>query len=1071
MNTRLPEGACRGIEVKEVTSSYDAQAIEGRVQEFWRADDTYAQVKDLRRSGKQFFFVDGPPYTTGHIHLGTAWNKIIKDAILRWHRMCGKNVIERAGYDMHGLPIEVQVEHQLGFTSKKDIETYGIDLFIERCREFALTNMAVMSEQFKALGIWLDFDNPYQTLKKEYIEAAWWTLAQAEKNGMLERGHRVVNWCPRCETAIADSEVEYDDATDPSIYVKFPVKGAENEYLVIWTTTPWTLPANVAVAAHPGIVYALVAARKDGVEEKLWVAEALVEEVLRKGRYQSYDVLKTVTGADLAGTEYESPLADPVPAQKEIAHRVVLADYVALENTGLVHTAPGHGWDDYLTGIKYDLPVLCPVDGTGRFTKRAGAFEGLYVKDPETNRLVMDALGAHLLHKGKITHRYGHCWRCKTPIIFRATEQWFIKASEMRDKLLEEVGKVTWYPDWAGSSRFYDWVKEARDWCISRQRYWGIPIPVWQCDTCDKRRVIGTVAELEEASGQTVADPHRPYVDAVTIPCTCGGTMHRVSDIFDVWFDSAVASWATLGYPGRTEEFEKYWPADFITEGQDQTRGWFYSQLGASTVAFGRAPYKSVLMHGFALDAEGRKMSKSQGNVVAPEEVITTFGVDVLRLYVLSANAPWDDMKFNWEGVKTVNRALNILWNVYRFPLPYMALDGFEPATADGGRWDDTAVGRMIDAMPDEDRWILSRVNTLVAGVEADFAGLNLHRVTRALIAFVLEDLSRWYLQIVRPRMWLEEDAPEKRYAYETVYYVLRRLVCLLAPFTPHLAEEIYANLRCEGDPESVHMLDWPKADAALIDIPLETAMGVVQAFDDAVATARQDGKRKLRWPVGEVVVVTDAPTVRDAVARLSALCASRANAKTVTVVEGRWERIGWKAEPAMRVLGPRFGKEAPKVKGAIEGSDGNALKAALEADGTAIAGGYEVTPDMVTFTEEMPEGVFAAAMPDATVYVDVTLTPEIEAEGYAREVVRRLQEMRRRALLKVDENIEAEIVIGEARVAELVRGMTGLVSGEVRARSLAVRDGTALSGAWELTAEWEVEGVPMLMGLSQAGN
>lgn len=1055
--------------MKEVTSSYDAQAIEGRVQEFWRAADTYAQVKDLRRSGKQFFFVDGPPYTTGHIHLGTAWNKIIKDAILRRHRMCGKNVIERAGYDMHGLPIEVQVEHQLGFTSKKDIEAYGIDRFIERCREFALTNMAVMSDQFRALGIWLDFDNPYQTVKKEYIEAAWWTLAQAEKNGMLERGHRVVNWCPRCETAIADSEVEYDDATDPSIYVKFPVKGADDEYLVIWTTTPWTLPANVAVAVHPGIVYALVAVRKEGVEEKLWIAEALVEEVLRKGRYQHYDVLKTVTGADLAGMEYESPLATSVPAQTEIAHRVVLADYVALENTGLVHTAPGHGWDDYLTGIKYDLPVLCPVDGTGRFTKRAGVFDGLYVKDPATNQQVMDALGAHLLHRGKITHRYGHCWRCKTPIIFRATEQWFIKASEMRDKLLDEVGKVTWYPDWAGSARFYDWVKEARDWCISRQRYWGIPIPVWQCDTCDARRVIATVAELEEASGQAVADPHRPYVDAVTIPCTCGGTMHRVSDIFDVWFDSAVASWATLGYPGEKEAFEKYWPADFITEGQDQTRGWFYSQLGASTVAFGRAPYKSVLMHGFALDAEGRKMSKSLGNVVAPEEVIKTFGVDVLRLYVLSANAPWDDLKFNWEGVKTVNRALNILWNVYRFPLPYMVLDNFAPAQTAGGHWDETAVLRMLDLMPDEDRWILSRVNSLVAGVEADFAGLNLHRVTRSLITFVLEDLSRWYLQIVRPRMWLEEDAPEKRYAYETVYYVLRRLVCLLAPFTPHLTEEIYGNLRCEGDPASVHMLDWPAADSALIDVPLETAMGVAQAFDDAVATARQDGKRKLRWPVGEVVVVTDAPAVRDAVARLSGLCASRANAKVVTVVTGRWERIGWKAEAVMRVLGPKFGKEAPKVKGAIEGADGNVLKAALEADGKASAGDYEVTPEMVTFIEEVPEGVFAAAMPDATVYVDVTLTPEIEAEGYAREVVRRLQEMRRQRDLKVDENIAVEIAIADAGVADLVSRMTDLVSGEVRASSLAVHDGAALSGAWELTAEWEVEGVPMLMGLSQA--
>ncbi|TAJ43460.1 isoleucine--tRNA ligase [Methanofollis fontis] len=1055
--------------MKEVTSSYDARAIESRVQEHWREDDTYRRVRDLRRSGRQFFFVDGPPYTTGHIHLGTAWNKILKDAILRYRRMCGYNVIERAGYDMHGLPIEVQVEHQLGFTSKKDIEAYGIDRFIERCRDFALENMAVMSDQFRDLGIWLDFENPYQTLRKEYIEAAWWTLQQAETNGMLEQGHRVVNWCPRCETAIADSEVEYDDATDPSIFVKFPVKDADGEYLVIWTTTPWTLPANVAVAAHSEITYALVAARKDGAEERLWIAEPLVEEVLRKGRYQSYDVIRTVSGTDLAGTRYESPLKEDVPAQAEIEHRVVLADYVALENTGLVHTAPGHGWDDYLTGVKYDLPVLCPVDGTGRFTRKAGTFAGQYVKDPETNRAVMDALGSHLLHAGRITHRYGHCWRCKTPIIFRATEQWFIRASEMRDTLLNEVARVTWYPDWAGSARFHDWVKEARDWCISRQRYWGIPIPVWKCDTCENRQVIGTIAELEEASGQDVKDPHRPYVDGVTIPCSCGGTMHRVSDIFDVWFDSAVASWATLGFPGEKEAFERYWPADFITEGQDQTRGWFYSQLGASTVAFGKAPYKSVLMHGFALDADGRKMSKSLGNVVAPADVIERFGVDILRLYILSANAPWDDMKFNWDGVKTVNRSLNILWNVYRFPLPYMALDHFAPATTDGDRWDDTKVRALLSAMPDEDRWILSRINTLTAEIESDLESLSLHRITRSLISFVLEDLSRWYLQIVRPRMWLDEDAPEKTCAYETVYYVLRRLVGLLAPFTPHLTEEIYANLRCAGDPESVHMTDWPGADAALIDTALEAGMAVVQGFDDAAATARQDGKRKLRWPVGEIVVVTESEAVRDAVIRLNDLCRTRANARQVRVISGHWERIGWQAEAVMRVLGPRFGKEAPRVKAAIEESDGTALRNALAESGTASAGGYEITPEMATFHEEMPEGVFAAAMEDAVVYVDVNLSPDLEAEGYAREVIRRLQEMRRQADLQVEENIRAGIAIGDARIAALVGEQKDLIAGEVRAAALDIVDGDAPSGTWEVTAEWEVEGVQMMMGLSRS--
>ncbi|HPM54305.1 MAG TPA: class I tRNA ligase family protein, partial [Methanoculleus sp.] len=416
--------------MKEVTSSYNPRDIEAGVQDYWTKENTYARVRALREGGKAFFFVDGPPYTTGHIHLGTAWNKIIKDTILRYHRMRGADVIERAGYDMHGLPIEVKVEHQLGFTSKKDIEEYGIAAFVEQCRTFAVTHMGIMSDQFRRLGVWLDFDNPYQTIKEDYIESAWWTLQRADERGLLERGHRVVNWCPRCETAIADSEVEYWDETDPSIFVKFPLSGRENEYLVIWTTTPWTLPANVAVAVNPAFTYARVRAKKGDAEEILWVADELIEPVLKMGRYQDYTVLERVSGSDLVGTEYTSPLAGCVPHQAEIRHRVVAADYVALENTGLVHIAPGHGWDDYLIGIREGLEAFCPVDSGGCFTPAAGAFADMYVRD--ANEIVIDALGGYLLARRTITHRYGHCWRCKTPIIYRATAQWFLKATAIR---------------------------------------------------------------------------------------------------------------------------------------------------------------------------------------------------------------------------------------------------------------------------------------------------------------------------------------------------------------------------------------------------------------------------------------------------------------------------------------------------------------------------------------------------------------------------------------------------------------------------------------------------------------
>jgi isoleucyl-tRNA synthetase len=1060
--------------VKEVTSSYQAGAIEESVQQYWRTRRTYEQVKELHKNDPPYFFVDGPPYTTGHIHLGTAWNKIIKDSILRYKRMRGNHVIARAGYDMHGLPIEVRVEQQLGFASKKDIETYGIGAFIDECRRFAAANKDVMSEQFQRLGVWLDFDDPYQTMQPEYIEAAWWTIRQAADRGMLERGYRVVNWCPRCATAIADAEVEYWDERDPSIFVKFPIDGQDNEYLVIWTTTPWTLPANVAVAVHPSISYARVRAIKDGKVDFLWIAEPLVEAVLRKARYQDYVILDKKPGTDLVDFVYHSPLRHRIPLQEEIEHRVVTADFVTLENTGMVHIAPGHGWDDYLLGCRENLPIVCPVDASGCFTEEGGFLSCMYVRD--ANRPVLDELAGHLMAEETVVHRYGHCWRCKTPIIFRATEQWFLKVSEIRDRMLEEVEDVSWYPDWAGSARFHDWIKEARDWCISRQRYWGIPIPIWQCPSCSESRIIGTIQELEDLSGQKVPDPHRPYVDLIEIPCTCGSRMHRVEDIFDVWFDSAVASWATLRFPGETAEFSALWPADFITEGQDQTRGWFYSQLGASTIAFNRAPYRRVLMHGFVLDAEGRKMSKSLGNVVSPEEVCTQAGVDVLRLYVLSQSAPWDDLKFNWEGVRTTSRAINIFWNVYRFPLPYMILDGFSPASHDE-QWDGGYVREHAGSMPPEDRWILSRVNSLAGLVAGAMDECQLHRATRALISFILEDLSRWYVQLVRPRMWLEGESLQKRFAYETMYYTMRSLVQVLAPFIPHITEEMYRNLRLSGDPESVHMLPAKAADVSLVDRSLESAMDVVRAFDDAQANARQAGKRKLRWPVGQCVVVSGSPEIREALSLLNAICTERANAREVRVIEGTWDRIGWRAEPLMKALGPAFGRDAPHVRELILAADASRLKQALDAGQPVTLAGtgntYEILPGQVTFHEDLPGTIFSAPMEGATVYVDVELTPDLEAEGYARELIRRLQEMRRLLDLNVEDFILVDAAIADDRIGCLLRErwITG-IGEEVRARELRLHGPGGLPGhakSRELVKEWDIEGIAVTLALSRA--
>ena len=1061
--------------MQEVTSTFNPLDIESSVRSFWKKDNIYSRVREQNRNGKTWFFVDGPPYTTGYIHLGTAWNKILKDSILRYKRMHRLNVIDRAGYDMHGLPIEVRVEHELGFHNKKDIERYGIDAFIEQCKQFSLKHKDIMSDQFRALGIWMDFDDPYQTIKPEYIEAAWWTLKQADEKELLERGHRVVNWCPRCETAIADSEVEYWDEEDPSIFVKFPIFNYSNEYLVIWTTTPWTLPANVAVAVDKDFVYARVEAEKNEKSEILWIAKDLIEPVLKRGKYQKYTILSEKKGQELVGTRYISPLADLVPRQKEIDHQVVTADFVEMDNTGMVHIAPGHGWDDYLLGIEKGLAVFCPVDEAGCFTTEGGVFSGLFVRD--ANEKILEVLGDNLLGRLKITHRYGHCWRCKTPIIYRATEQWFITVPKMKEQMLSEIRNTTWYPEWAGSARFYDFVSDARDWCISRQRYWGIPLPIWNCPLCGSYRVFGTIAELNEAAGSSLSDPHRPYVDEITVPCSCGGKMKRVEDIFDVWFDSAMASWATIGFPGRNDIFQQIWPADFITEGQDQTRGWFYSQLGASTIAFNRSPYKSVLMHGFALDAEGRKMSKSLGNVVTPEEVIQKYGVDVLRLYVLSANAPWEDLRFNWEGVSTINRTINILWNVYRFPLPYMILDGFNPATGPGGLTDDEYIPRTIREMPDIDRWIISRLHTVIRQITTDMDGYQLHKVTRTLQNFILEDLSRWYVQIVRPRMWLEEDSPDKKHAYETMAYCMRMICRLLAPFVPHITEGMYANLRLSADPVSVHMLSWPQPNESLIDEDLERNMAIIRSFDEAVANARQAGRRKLRWPVQMVVVVTSDKFISEAMMVMEDLAKDRANAREIQVISGTWDRMRWKAEPVMKKIGPSFGRSGPKVKTLIEESDGAILRKELSESGlVTLSSGdedYVLTGEHITFTEKLPDGVFGAEMTDARVYVDVSLTEDLKAEGYSREIIRRLQEMRKQLDLKVEDFIIIDAIIGDDAIRNLLNEpWQKFITHEVRGKELIIHssdDTRNDSALFQLDREWDIEGSIITIGISLA--
>jgi len=1053
--------------ISEVEGQYKAQDVEKQVREFWQSADVYNKVRAQRKGGKKFYFVDGPPYTTGNIHMGTAWNKVIKDSILRYRSMNGFHVKDTPGWDMHGLPIEVKVEESFGFKNKKDIEEYGVAKFIDRCKEFALRQKDDMTNQFKALGAWMDWKDPYMTLKNEYIEAAWWALKRANERGLLEKGLRVVNWCPRCETAIADAEVEYWDETDSSIYVKFPVEEETNTYIIIWTTTPWTIPANVGVAVNPTFEYSKVQAIKgDGHVDILIMASDLVESVLREGRYKDYEVVGKLSAEEMKGLRYRHPLVDLVPRQSRIRHGVYTADFVTAENTGCVHIAPGHGLEDFELGMDNQMDIFCPVGENGRYTDEAGEkYEGKYVKEADGEVILDLAERGLLLANGKITHRYGHCWRCKTPIIYIATSQWFLKISDLRQQMLDEVAKVTWYPEWAGSARFSDWISGARDWCISRQRYWGIPLPIWICNACGKKEVIGTQAELEEKSGVKVPDLHRPDVDSILIDCPCGGKMKRSPDVFDVWFDSAVASWATLHFPRVKESFDEWWPADFITEGHDQTRGWFYSQLGASMVSFGRAPYKSVLMHGFTLDEQGRKMSKSIGNVVNPGEVIDKFGADTLRLYVLGANAPWEDLHFGWEAVENVHRMLNIFWNAYRFPLPYMVLDNFDASKA--------GLSNYKDRLRSEDRWILSRVNTLVEEVNKSMESYELQRIVRAINEFVREDLSRWYIQLVRPRTWIEQDNPDKLAAYATIYEVMVTLCKVTAPFIPFLSEMIYQNMvrgLNPSAPESVHMCDWPKARQDLIDKKLEKSMALVREISEAASNARQKAGRKLRWPVSEIIVAPAAGAEVNLEGLLNVL-KSQTNSKGITALApGKKPHMNLEVIPVPKAIGPAFKGDAGKVIGALKGvnpAEAAEIKEQLDASGKTQAKGFEITDDMVTFKETPPENLSSANFSQGTIYVNTALTPELEAEGYSREVIRRIQDMRKEMDLNVEDQIKVGVSVDKENALKLLQGRKDYIANEVRASILDMGKDVTIQG--KLIKDWTIEDLKVKIGVEIA--
>ena len=809
---------------------------EEEIKKFWEKKNIYQKAKQLRTKAKYFYFLDGPPYATGDIHIGTAWNKILKDCYIRFWRMYGFNVHDQPGYDTHGLPIENKVEKELQIRSKADIERLGVEKFILKCREFATRHIKTMNKAFANLGVWMNWDHPYLTLNNSYIEGAWFTFKRAFEKDLLYRGLYPVHVCPHCETAVAYNEIEYTKLSDPSIYVKFPVKNKPDTFLVIWTTTPWTLPANTGVMVHPSADYVKVQIDN----QFLILAKDLLEVVMEKLGCKDYRIVETMKGRDLEGLEYEHPLKTIFTFQQEIknAHRVVLSDqFVTMEDgTGLVHTAPGHGQEDYKVGLKNKLPVISPVNLNGTFNDKCDEYSGIFVKKADSKIInKLSELGL-LLKEEKITHDYPTCWRCDSPLLQISVSQWFFRVTKIRDKLLKENKKVNWYPAWA-KNRFNNWLENLGDWPISRQRYWGIPLPIWTCE-CGQIQVIGSANELP--------DLHRPYIDKIKLICKCGKTMNRVPDVLDVWFDSGLASWASLDYSKDSKLFKKIWPSDFQTEGPDQIRGWWNSQLITSIITFDKAPFKNILFHGFSLDSHGIKMSKSKGNIVTPEDAVKKYSRDALRFYLLSS-AAWDDFYFNWTDLERIAKSFIIIENTFNFVKLY------------SGR------GKKKN-LKIEDKWILSRLNSLIENCTKYFSSYNAHKAALEIQDFIVNDFSRVYIKLVRDRTWPDYKGSDKESAFFVLNEVTKTVTKLLAPICPFLADKISTEILKQ---DSVHLQDWPKPEKKLINKKLEKDVEDAKKFIEAANNIRKENNIKLRWPLNLLVISKNIKSTKSMIQKL----------------------------------------------------------------------------------------------------------------------------------------------------------------------------------------------------------
>jgi len=993
---------------KPVSSKLDVNEMELSILEFWKNEKIFKKSTQNRLGNPEYVFYEGPPTANGKPGVHHVLARAFKDIFPRFKTMKGFHVSRRGGWDTHGLPVEIEVEKKLGFTNKQQIEEYGIGKFNQLCKESAFTYIQEWEKLTERIAFWVDFESAYITYKNSYIESVWWILNDFWKKDLLFQGFKVVPYCPRCGTPLSDHEVSlgYKDTKDPSIFVRMPLEDDPGTSLLVWTTTPWTLPGNVAVAVHPDIEYAVIEREvKNGVvegKEKLILAKSLIEKVFEG---EEITVVDEIKGKQLKDKQYK-PLYTFLPPDRP-AYRVVLADFVTVEDgTGLVHIAPAFGEDDMNIGLEEDLPVIMTVAPNGAFISEVRPWAGRFVKDADPF-IIEDLENRGLLYKtAQYEHTYPFCWRCSTPLLYYARPTWYIRTSELKDKLVNLNQEINWYPDHIKDGRFGNWLENNIDWALGRERYWGTPLPVWECEECGEQICVGSVAELAEKTGKdlTGLDLHRPHVDEIEFSCEeCGKTMRRVPELIDVWFDSGSMPVAQWHYPFENEqEFKNQFPADYICEAVDQTRGWFYSLHAIATLLFGEPSFKNVICLGLILDGEGQKMSKSKGNVVDPWEVLNKMGADAMRWYLYTASPPGQERRFSSDLVSEVLRNFTLtLWNTYSFFVTYANIDQW---TMDQNK--KVQYSKL-------DRWLLAELHALVRDITDSLENYDVLGATRPIEKFV-DHLSNWYLRRSRRRFWKSESDDDKYAAYATLYEALVTISKLLAPTMPFIAEEIYSNLVHgvkKDAPISVHMTDWPEFDQDFINQPMVDEMNLVMKLVSLGHAARNQSGIKVRQPLQEVAFTTSKPTESEIIQQYEELFQDELNVKTVRILSAAGEATSYELVPLPKQLGQKYKSEFPGIKAAILALDPDqyAIKI-LEGQSFELKLAdevLEILPDEVEVRMQAKKG-FVVASEGAYLAALVTeITPELRDEGLARELVRRVQEARKQAGFDISDRIK----------------------------------------------------------------